>query len=141
MWYVIHTEAGQEENVKQQIYSMLPQQVSDNRLRCMLLHCIRKKRYLGTWHDKKEQFLPGYLFLVTEKFENSQGIFNKMKFQTPFGCNDIFFPVRQEEIEFLMKLTAGRDRNVLWHNLQWHFKGEEWCAYWNGVQSKTYRSP
>lgn len=94
MWYAIQTEPGYEEAVRQEVESMIPEK---SRGDCRILYCIRKKRYQGSWHDKRERFLPGYMFLVTENRETEEKQISE------------FCPVKQEEEEFLMKLTQGKN--------------------------------
>ena len=125
MWYVIRTQRGYEEAVRQQVKKMLPKEISDG---CMELYCVRKKRYLGKWHDEIERFLPGYLFLVIDNSRDKGiklEIDRKMtknhqaneciagcrisELLDTFGCKDKFGPVRSDEEEFLKKLTSGRE--------------------------------
>ena len=99
MWYAIGTEVGQEEAVKQQIETMMPKNAGGN---CFILRCVKKKRYLGQWHDKRELFLPGYVFWVTETSEKN--CFLKELNQCVEICS-----IKQEEEKFLRKLTAESD--------------------------------
>ncbi len=107
MWYVIQTEPGLEETVKREIQSRAHGGSFDD---CRILYCVRKKRYLGAWHEERARFLPGYLFVVTK----IQGlIFNEwnamLETEEIFGCSRVICPVLCEEEEFLMKLTGGRN--------------------------------
>lgn len=65
-----------------------------------ILYCVRKKRYLGQWHHKRERFLPGYLFWVTDK----EGYPKQ-----DLGYGRRFCPIKQEEEELLLRLTCGKD--------------------------------
>lgn len=91
MWYGIRTKPGQEEVVRRLIGGSVSQEGLED---CRMLYCIRKKRYLGAWHEERERFLPGYLFMVADKLPE---------------CIDGIFPVGDEEEKFLMKLTGGKD--------------------------------
>lgn len=75
MWYVIQTKAGREEAVKQRAEKMLPQNAFRE---CKVLYCISKKRYLGEWHEEREQFLPGYVFLITDDFGEASQLFQEI---------------------------------------------------------------
>lgn len=109
MWYVIQTLAGQEEIVKQMIEKYLPESSFD---RCEILYYIKRKRYLGEWHDVKERLLPGYLFLIAE---SPWPAWNALKKITKFsrllknyGENEIY-PISLEEEAFLKRLVGNKD--------------------------------
>ena len=105
MWYVIHTEIGREELLRQRISRVLSKETTDN---CKILYCIKKKKYLGQWHDERKRFLPGYMFLTIEDSLHA------LEIRKIFGDNNIYYnyiviPMKQKETEFLTKLTRGRD--------------------------------
>lgn len=121
MWYAIRTEAGQEETIMWRIRSLMQEELKDY---CRVLYCIKKKRYLGQWHDKRERFLPGYIFWVTEDLKprntdrelttdsqiSSLSILSELPgFSAISKGGSGFDPVRQEEEELLIKLTGGND--------------------------------
>lgn len=41
-----------------------------------ILH--QQKRYLGEWHEEREQFLPGYVFLITDDFGEASQLFQEI---------------------------------------------------------------
>lgn len=106
MWYAIRTEPEYEEAVKQQVEAMMTGRSPGD---CRILYCIRKKRYQGAWHDKKERFLPGYMFLVTESAKVEREIASEWEENCEKLSQVVFSPVRQEEEEILIKLTGGSD--------------------------------
>lgn len=107
MWYAVQTEVGQEEFAKQQIGNLVPEEVWGD---CKILYCIRKKRYLGQWHDERRTFLPGYLFLETRDGGHGLEILDGLweAAENPVYKSG-FFPVRREEEELLKRLTDGQD--------------------------------
>ena len=114
MWYAIRTGKGQEELAKAQAGILRPGAVSG---RFRELYCVRKKRYLGEWHEERERFLPGYLFLITEGGSQGGGLEildgmpgdREVKNALNGLGGVILCPVGQEEEEFLRKLTGGKE--------------------------------
>lgn len=114
MWYAIRTGKGQEELAKAQAGILRPGAVPG---RFRELYCVRKKRYLGQWHEERDRFLPGYLFFITEGSSQGGGR------ETPDGMpgfgeerdaldglgGGTLRPVSQEEEEFLRKLMGGKE--------------------------------
>lgn len=111
MWYVIQTLAGQEEIVKQMLEKYLP---GDSYEECKILYYIRKKRYRGEWHEVKERFLPGYLFLVADSPWVAKEALKKVtrtrfsRLLRDYQENEIY-PVSREEEEFLKKLAGDKE--------------------------------
>ncbi len=107
MWYVIQTKAGREEAVKQKAEKILPQNAFRD---CKVLYCINKKKYLGEWHEERERFLPGYIFLVTEDSETaSKATKGIAEFTKLLGYDEKACPIGKEEEELLAKLVGDRD--------------------------------
>lgn len=107
MWYVIQTRAGSEEAVRRRAKKMLPY---DSYLDCKVLYCINKKRYLGEWHEERERFLPGYIFLVTQEKETTAKALSGMtEFAKLLGYGGEASPVGKEEEELLTKLAGEKD--------------------------------
>jgi len=125
MWYAIRTGCGHGDAVGQQVRDVVPKGIGGN---VRVLYCIRKKKYLGTWHDVRERFLPGYMFLVTDNPDTGNGgpkmpgklaegpgtggISRRCGFLKPYGMpghGNRFCAVRKEEQEFLVRLTGGKD--------------------------------
>lgn len=109
MWYVIQTLAGQEEAVKQMLEKYLP---ADSYEECRILYYIRKKRYQGEWHEVRERFLPGYLFLVADSpwpaWEALKKVTKFSRLLKDHVENEIY-PVSREEELFLKKLAGDRN--------------------------------
>ena len=111
MWYVIQTLAGQEEIVKQMLEKYLPRSSYEE---CRILYYIRKKRYQGEWHEVRERFLPGYLFLVADSPWAAREALKKVT-RTRFSrllknyLENEIYPVSREEEEFLKKLAGDKD--------------------------------
>lgn len=107
MWYVIQTGMGSEEAVKEKTKKMLPDGSYKD---CKVLYCISKKRYLGQWHEERERFLPGYIFLVTEDSETaSMAMKGIAEFTKLLGYGKEVCPIGKEEEELLAKLVGDRD--------------------------------
>ena len=104
MWYAVRTEEGQEETARQKANSAMSGLTHD---RWRVLYCVKKKRYLGQWHDERKCFLPGYLFLVTEGFDSVLIGADRMK--GIFGADGGFGPVRGEEASLLERLSGGTE--------------------------------
>ena len=107
MWYVIQTKTGQEEPMRQRVEKMLPDHSYED---CKILYYVKKKKYLGQWHEEKERLLPGYMFLVTDDPKPISEVLGRMtEFTRLLGTGSSFCPVRPEEEELLRKLTDGKD--------------------------------
>lgn len=112
MWYVTRTELGQEELLRQQVRDGM---FGEHLNTCKVLYCACKKRYLGTWHEALEVFMPGYLFWAMddlscgcktsyEVMETTEVIRN----DGLFGGKEMWFIGREEE-EFLKRITGGKE--------------------------------
>ena len=105
-WYVIQTLAGQEDIVKQMAEKYLPKDCYEE---CRILYYVRKKRYRGEWHEVKERFLPGYLFLVAEDPWPAREALKKVprfsKLIRDYEDNEIY-PISPEEEQFLKRLSG-----------------------------------
>lgn len=107
MWYVIQTKTGQEEPMRQRVERMLPVHAFED---CKILYYVKKKKYLGEWHEEKERLLPGYMFLVTNDPRPASEALDRMtEFTRLLGTGSSFCPVRPEEEELLVRLTNGKD--------------------------------
>lgn len=103
MWYVIRTKAGSEEAVRKRAKKLL---AADTSRDCKVLYCIRKKRYLGEWHEEKERLLPGYVFLVADDPEGAAGVLKGIPESVKLpGYGEKACPVGKEEEELLSRLT------------------------------------
>lgn len=107
MWYVIQTKTGQEEPMRQRVEKMLP---DDSYEACKILYYVKKKKYLGEWHEEKERLLPGYMFLVTQDPEPvSEALGRMAEFTRLLGTGSSFCPIQPEEEELLIRLTNGKE--------------------------------
>lgn len=107
MWYVIQTKIGQEEPIRERVEKMLPVHFYED---CKILYYVKKKKYLGEWHEERERLLPGYMFLVTDDPEPVSEVLNRMtEFTRLLGSGNTFCPICPEEEELLIKLTRGKD--------------------------------
>lgn len=107
MWYVIQTKTGQEEPMRQRVKKMLPDDAYED---CKILYYVKKKKYLGQWHEERERLLPGYMFLITDDPEPvSQALDRMTEFTKLLGTGSSFSPIRPEEEELLIRLTNGKD--------------------------------
>ena len=107
MWYVIQTKTGQEEPMRQRVEKMLPDHSYED---CKILYYVKKKKYLGQWHEEKERLLPGYMFLVTDDPKPvSEALGRMTEFTRILGTGSSFCPIRPEEEELLRKLTNGKE--------------------------------
>ena len=107
MWYVIQTKTGQEEPMRQRVEKMLPDHSYED---CKILYYVKKKKYLGQWHEEKERLLPGYMFVVTDDPKPvSEALGRMTEFTRLLGTGSSFCPVRPEEEDLLIKLTNGKE--------------------------------
>ena len=107
MWYVIQTKTGQEEPMRQRVEKMLPDNSYED---CKILYYVKKKKYLGEWHEERERLLPGYMFLITDTPEPiSEAIDRMTEFTRLLGTGSTFCPIRPEEEKLLRRLTGGKD--------------------------------
>ncbi len=107
MWYVIQTKTGQEEPMRRRVEKMLPDNSYED---CKILYYVKKKKYLGEWHEERERLLPGYMFLVTADPEPISEALDRMtEFTRLLGAGSSFCPIRPEEEELLTRLTNGKE--------------------------------
>lgn len=107
MWYVIQTKPGREEAVREKAKKLLTDSTGGE---CRVLYCVSKKRYLGEWHEKKERFLPGYLFWVTDDPKPVSGAIGRItEFSKLLECGEEICPVGKEEEEILERLAGEKD--------------------------------
>lgn len=107
MWYVIQTKTGQEEPMRQRVEKMLPDNSYED---CKILYYVKKKKYLGEWHEERERLLPGYMFLITDNPQPISEALGRMTELTRLlGVGNHFCPIGPEEEELLTRLTGGRD--------------------------------
>lgn len=107
MWYVIQTKTGQEEPIRQRVERMLPNHSYEE---CKILYYVKKKKYLGEWHEERERLLPGYMFLVTDDPEPAGEALGRMtEYTRLLGTGTTFCPIRPEEEELLIRLTDGKN--------------------------------
>ena len=75
-----------------------------------MLYCISKKRYLWEWHEEREQFLPGYVFLITDDFGEASQLFQEIaEFIRLLGYGKEACPIGTEEEKLLERLAGGWD--------------------------------
>lgn len=110
MWYAIRTGIGREEYVRRQINYGMADRFHGA---CRILYCVQKKRYQGQWHDKKERFLPGYLFWVTKDGDAGNGD----QFLSILAREWPICPVKREEEEVLVRLTRGKNEIGMSHGV------------------------
>ncbi|MBD5550281.1 MAG: antiterminator LoaP [Lachnospiraceae bacterium] len=107
MWYVIQTRPGHEEAIKEKALKLFPEGAHGE---CKVLYYVSKKRYLGEWHEERERFLPGYLFLVADDPKPAAEVSGRMaEFTRLLGYGKTFYPVREEEEAILRQLIGERD--------------------------------
>lgn len=107
MWYVIQTKTGQEEPMRQRVEKMLPDNSYED---CKILYYVKKKKYLGEWHEERERLLPGYMFLITDTPEPISEALDRMtEFTRLLETGSTFCPIRPEEEKLLRRLTGGKD--------------------------------
>ncbi|MCI9632867.1 MAG: antiterminator LoaP [Ruminococcus sp.] len=106
MWYVIQTKIGQEESMRERVEKMLPDNSYED---CKILYYVKKKKYLGEWHEERERLLPGYMFLITDDPQPVSEALERITEFTRLLGGDSFCPIRSEEEELLIRLTNGKD--------------------------------
>lgn len=107
MWYVIQTKTGQEEPMRRRVRKLLPDNSYED---CKILYYVKKKKYMGEWHEERERLLPGYMFLVAQDPEHiSEALGRMTDFARLLGTGSSFCPIRPEEEELLVRLTKGRE--------------------------------
>lgn len=106
MWYAVEAGPGQEEAARQQLRGLVSRGL---RGECRVLYCVRKKRYLGQWHDERERFLPGYVFFVTDESGGADVFLPEETVREGLPGSSGLFAVRREEEELLMRLTGGNN--------------------------------
>ena len=66
MWCAVHVKDGNEARTEAFVSGLLSKEVN---ARCFHLTRSRRKKYGGQWRTVREQLLPGYVFIDTDKPE------------------------------------------------------------------------
>lgn len=107
MWYAVQTKPGREEAVREKARKLFPKDTCGD---CKVLYYVSKKRYLGQWHEEKEQLLPGYVFLTADEPAEMEEISDKIaEFTRVLGYGKTACPIRKEEEELLKRLAGEKD--------------------------------
>ena len=109
MWYVIQTQTGKEELVRQLICNMLPAESFED---CRILYYEAERKYRGIWRMEQRRVFPGYLFLITEQIGEAQSYLRRIPEMTRLlGSENLAMPITEAEADVLQQL-CGEDGNA-----------------------------
>lgn len=110
MWYVISVLGRREKYAKQLIENFVD---SDVLKELFIPEYEIMKRYQGQWRMCYETFIPGYLFVITEKpHELAVQLHNVPTFTKLLGNSDTFIPLDDHEIALINAFTESNNRIV-----------------------------
>lgn len=103
MWYVIQVKTGTEESIKKQCESIIKKEVLTS---CILPYYEEQKKYHGAWHVRRKILFPGYVFLVSECFEELfESLKNVIGLTKLIGTGREIVPLTEAEVDLLKRLT------------------------------------
>lgn len=65
-WYVGQVRSGHERKIVEKCRTMISKDVLQD---CFIPEYIRKKKYMGSWHDVKDILFKGYIFMITDQID------------------------------------------------------------------------
>ena len=103
MWYVIQTQTGKEEKIKQLIEARVPGEFYED---VRIIYYESKRKYEGKWHLEKKTMFPGYLFIVTDRIDDVRiGLKKVPELTKVLGYGDEIVPITAKEEAFLDRIS------------------------------------
>ena len=109
-WYVVQVKSGHERQIAEKCRTM----ISDDILKeCFIPEYIRKKKYLGKWHDVKDILFKGYVFMISDEVNQLYVELKKIPdFTKVIGKKkEEIYPLTVEEISFLK--SFGKEDHIV----------------------------
>ncbi|MBQ6519616.1 MAG: antiterminator LoaP [Anaerolineaceae bacterium] len=107
MFYVLWTNTGQEEKMRQMIYEFADPALYT---RCLIPYRLKRHYYKGKSHLVKLILFPSYLFIETDHIKE---FVNNIKWfpglNVVLHIDDLYCPVYKHEETLLLKLVNDRD--------------------------------
>lgn len=99
MWCAVHVRDGREERTEALVSGLLSEEPG---IRCFHLTRSRRKKYGGQWRTVRENLLPGYVFIDTDRPEEVGRRLKKTSGpELLFGSETFITTVKAQESEFL----------------------------------------
>lgn len=109
MWYVMQVRVGTEENIRCQCERTVEKGILE---RCFIPYYEEKKKYEGKWHTQEKILFPGYVFMITdfweELYESLKHVIGLTKL---LGTGSEVVPLSEEEVRWLLRM--GKEDQVV----------------------------
>ena len=109
-WYVVQVRSGHEKQIAEKCGTMISNSVLKE---CFIPEYVRRKRYLGEWHDVRDVLFKGYVFMITDAVEQLNVELKKIPdFTKIIGRKNMeIFPLAESEVAFLE--SFGKEEHVV----------------------------
>ena len=109
-WYVGQVRSGHERKIVEKCRTMISKDVLQD---CFIPEYIRKKKYMGSWHDVKDILFKGYIFMITDQIDQLNIELKKIPdFVKVIGKKKAdIFPLNEEEVAFMK--SFGKENHVV----------------------------
>ena len=109
-WYVVQVRSGHEKQIAEKCRTMISHSILEE---CFIPEYIRRKKYLGSWHDVKDVLFKGYVFMITKEIDQLNIELKKIPdFTKVIGKKKMdIFPLTESEVAFLK--SFGKDDHVV----------------------------
>lgn len=102
MWYVVQVRAGTEERIRIQCEKQMASEIME---RCYIPYYERKRRYKGAWHMEKRILFPGYVFVISDEWEELfTGLKRVIGLTKLIGTGKEIVPLTEQEALFIKRL-------------------------------------
>lgn len=109
MWYVLKVRTGSEESARMKYVENVPGEILET---CSVYYYEEMRRFRGEWVTRRRVFLPGYLFMATEKIDELEKQLRRIGGKAELlGDEGEVFPVSRAEMEFLKSL-GGKEQVI-----------------------------
>jgi len=111
MWYVIQTVTGKEKLIKDTLQNIFRRDLY-GQIDFRLIFYELKRKYRGEWHSEKKLMFPGYVFAVTDSYEELKEKLKEVPYFTKMiGTGKEIVPISREE-ELTLKRLSGDTETV-----------------------------
>ena len=109
-WYVVQVRSGHEKQIAEKCRTMISNEILEE---CFIPEYVRKKKYLGKWHDVKDILFKGYIFMVTDHID---ALYTELKkipdFVKVIGKKkEMIYPLDEEEVSFMK--SFGKEEHIV----------------------------
>lgn len=109
-WYVVQVRSGHEKQIAEKCRTMISHSILEE---CFIPEYVRRKKYLGSWHDVKDVLFKGYVFMITNEIDQLNIELKRIPdFTKIIGKKKMdIFPLTESEVAFLK--SFGKDEHVV----------------------------